>query len=160
MRSLPSALTVEMMSLTAPLPTVARTVLREELVAFGESLGGSLTPPHLLALSGDLGAGKTTLIQAICRGYGVTTAVTSPTFTLVHVYDAPRSQVFHLDLYRLRDPSELTNIGWDDILNEPAIVVVEWADRAGARLPHGHTRIHLDHVDQDAQLRALRVEIR
>lgn len=147
------------MSLTAPLPAAAVTVSRDDLVAFGEALGHRLTSPHLLALSGDLGAGKTTVIQAICRGYGVTSAVTSPTFTLVHVYDAPRSPVFHIDLYRLHDASELTNIGWDDILSEPAIILVEWAERAGARLPRGHTYLHLDHVVGDAQVRLLRADV-
>jgi len=71
---------------------------REELVAWGEALGHAATPPLIITLAGDLGAGKTTLAQAICAGYGVTESVTSPTFALVHRYDAPRSPVYHLDL--------------------------------------------------------------
>src|SRR5512143_2616791 len=99
--------------------SVAKTKLTlGELEAFGESLGRSIVAPHVIAISGDLGAGKTTLIKAICRGYQVHGDVTSPTFALVHRYEAVRSPVFHLDLYRLRDESELTNIGWDDILSE------------------------------------------
>ncbi len=147
------------MTLTALLPAAAVHLSREGLIALGESVGRALVPPHLLALSGDLGAGKTTLVQAICRGYGVTAEVTSPTFAIVHVYEGGRSQVFHLDLYRLRDESELTNIGWDDILNEQAIVLVEWPERAGTRLPQGRTDVHLEHVDRDPEARALRADV-
>ena len=75
---------------------------RDELVAWGEALGRAVSPPLVVALAGDLGAGKTTLAQAMCRGYGVTEPVTSPTFALVHRYDAARSPVYHLDLYRIR----------------------------------------------------------
>ena len=147
------------MMLTASLPTAAVRLSREDLTAFGESVGRALVPPHLLAVSGDLGAGKTTLIQAICTGYGVTSDVTSPTFSLVHVYEGERSQAFHLDLFRLRDASELTNIGWDDILDEPAIILVEWPERAGPRLPMLRTHVHLEHVDHDPDVRALRADV-
>jgi tRNA threonylcarbamoyladenosine biosynthesis protein TsaE len=146
------------MPLLVSLPTAVRVTL-PALVEFGEALGRSLTPPHLVALSGDLGAGKTTLIQAICRGYGVTSDVTSPTFALVHVYNAPRSPVFHLDLYRLRDAAELTNIGWDDIMNERAIILVEWPERAGVRLPTARTHLYLDHVTGDADIRSLHLAV-
>ncbi|HXD23434.1 MAG TPA: tRNA (adenosine(37)-N6)-threonylcarbamoyltransferase complex ATPase subunit type 1 TsaE, partial [Gemmatimonadaceae bacterium] len=67
-----------------------------ELTAWGESLGAGLTAPCVITLEGDLGAGKTTLVQAVARGYGVRDAVTSPTFAIVHQYAAPRSPVFHL----------------------------------------------------------------
>ena len=93
---------------------VARS--RDELVAWGTALGHAATPPLIITLAGDLGAGKTTLAQAICAGYGVTESVTSPTFALVHRYGAPRSPVYHLDLYRIQRPSELVNIGWDEIV--------------------------------------------
>ncbi|HET7373609.1 MAG TPA: tRNA (adenosine(37)-N6)-threonylcarbamoyltransferase complex ATPase subunit type 1 TsaE, partial [Gemmatimonadaceae bacterium] len=83
-----------------------------ELVAWGEALGRAITPPLVVTISGELGAGKTTLVKAICRGYGVTEQVTSPTFTLVHQYAAERSTVYHVDLYRLSDPRDLTNLGW------------------------------------------------
>src|SRR3954471_19073419 len=87
-----------------------------ELVAWGEKFGRAARPPLLVTITGDLGAGKTTLVKAICHGYGVTDDVTSPTFTLVHQYAAARSAVYHLDLYRVRSPDELTNLGWDEIL--------------------------------------------
>lgn len=117
-----------------------------ELIAWGERLGRNITPPLVVTIEGDLGAGKTTLTRAICHGYGVTSDVTSPTFTIVHEYDGGRSKVYHLDLYRLRDPRELVTVGWDDILAEKALVIVEWPDRASSLMPHGHVPISLSHV--------------
>ena len=117
-----------------------------ELARWGEALGASLTAPAVIALSGDLGAGKTTLAQAIARGYGVAEPVTSPTFALVHRYRAPASPVYHLDLYRLAGPQQLANIGWEDALSDDAIVLIEWPDRAGSELPAGARAIALAHV--------------
>jgi tRNA threonylcarbamoyladenosine biosynthesis protein TsaE len=128
-----------------------------ELRSWGETIGGAITAPLVIAVSGDLGAGKTTLIQAICRGYGVAGEVTSPTFALVHEYASGRGPVFHLDLYRLRGPAELTNAGWDDIVNAEAIVLIEWPERAGDRLPREAVRISLSEDPSDASRRVARV---
>jgi tRNA threonylcarbamoyladenosine biosynthesis protein TsaE len=128
---------------------------RAELVAWGESLGHAVVPPLVVALAGDLGAGKTTLAQAICAGYGVTEPVTSPTFAIVHRYDAPRSPVYHLDLYRLERPSDLVNIGWDEIVMSHALVIVEWPERAGELIPPGHVPIDLEHAADDPERRVL-----
>ncbi len=127
----------------------------EELRTWGRELGRASAPPLLITLTGDLGAGKTTLTQAICDGYGVTGPVTSPTFALVHQYTAPRSTVYHVDLYRLDDPSQLTNIGWDDILSDHALVIVEWPERAGTRLPADHLPIDIDYAAGDPDRRLL-----
>lgn len=126
-----------------------------ELIAWGEALGRSASPPLVIAISGELGAGKTTLVQAICRGYGVSDDVTSPTFALVHRYSGRLSPVYHLDLYRLERPEELTNIGWDEIMAEEALVLVEWPERAGARLPHDHVPISLQHLPDEPSRRLL-----
>jgi tRNA threonylcarbamoyladenosine biosynthesis protein TsaE len=117
-----------------------------ELIAWGERLGRNVQPPLVITIEGELGAGKTTLARAICRGYGVTDDVTSPTFTIVQEYRAPRSKVLHLDLYRLTEPRELIAVGWEDLLAERALVIVEWPDRAPALMPHGHVPIGLSHV--------------
>lgn len=108
---------------------------RDALVAWGEAIGRELRAPMVLALTGDLGAGKTTLAQAICRGYGVVEPVTSPTFALAHEYASPRGPVLHLDLYRLEDDRALDSIGLDELLTRDALVIVEWPDRAAGRLP-------------------------
>lgn len=126
-----------------------------ELIAWGEGVGRAVRPPMIIAISGPLGAGKTTLIQAICRGYGVVEPVTSPTFALVHEYSAPRSRVFHMDLYRLAGPADLTLIGWDEIVAAHALIVVEWPERAGDRLPAGHVPIDLEYVEGDDTRRVL-----
>ena len=138
------------------LATRGHLVLDErELKHWGEELGRASAPPLLITLTGDLGAGKTTLAQAICSGYGVTEAVTSPTYALVHRYASPRSAVYHIDLYRLDDPSQLTNLGWDDILSDHALVLVEWPERAGERLPDDHLPIDIDYAPGDPERRLL-----
>jgi tRNA threonylcarbamoyladenosine biosynthesis protein TsaE len=140
---------------TAPPPD--RGLSLEELQRWGEAFGRAATAPLVVALSGDLGAGKTTLIQAICRGYGVSADVTSPTFALVHEYPSNRGPVFHLDLYRLRGPADLTNIAWDDIVNADALVLIEWAERAAERLPADAARILLAEDPADGSRRRIRV---
>ena len=127
----------------------------EEMTRWGEALGARLEPPAIVTLDGDLGAGKTTLVQAIARGYGVRDAVTSPTFALVHEYHAPRSPVFHLDLYRLTGPHQLANIGWDDAISATAVVFIEWPERAGSELPPATHSIKLSHVPGKPDLRSL-----
>jgi tRNA threonylcarbamoyladenosine biosynthesis protein TsaE len=131
------------------------TMTRDELVAWGEAFGRASSPPLVIALAGDLGAGKTTLAQAICAGYGVTESVTSPTFAIVHRYEAPRSPVYHLDLYRLERPSDLVNIGWDEIMVAHALVIVEWPERAGALMPAAHVPIDLEYAPDDPDRRVL-----
>jgi tRNA threonylcarbamoyladenosine biosynthesis protein TsaE len=139
-----------------PLAAKGRLTLDEnEMKKWGRDLGEALVPPLVLSLSGDLGAGKTTLTQAICEGYGVSESVTSPTYALVHRYDAEKSAVYHVDLYRLDNESQLTNIGWDDLLAERAIVIVEWPERAGNRMPDDHLHIDIEYLDGDAGRRVL-----
>lgn len=89
---------------------------------------------RVLALSGDLGAGKTTLTRGLLRAFGVQGRIRSPTYTLVEPYDTDRGPVQHLDLYRLRDPGELAALGWRDLAAGSAIVIVEWPERAAGSL--------------------------
>lgn len=126
-----------------------------ELRDWGKDLGHAASPPLVITLTGELGVGKTTLARAICRGYGVEDEVTSPTYALIHEYKAPRSAVFHIDLYRLDSPDQLTNLGWDEIVSSRSLVLVEWPERAGSRLPDDHLPIDLDYVPGDPSLRIL-----
>jgi len=126
-----------------------------ELRRWGEELGKSITPPLIITLTGELGVGKTTLAQAICGGYGVREPITSPTYALVHEYRAPKSAVFHIDLYRLDSADQLTNLGWDEMVGSRSLVLVEWPERAGSRLPDDHLPIDLDYLPDDPGRRIL-----
>jgi tRNA threonylcarbamoyladenosine biosynthesis protein TsaE len=126
-----------------------------QLRAWGEELGRGATPPLLITLTGELGVGKTTLAQSICRGYGVLDEVTSPTYALVHQYSAPKSPVFHIDLYRIESPDQLTNLGWDEIVSSRCLVLIEWPERADTRLPEDHLPIDLDYMPGDPTRRIL-----
>ncbi|HEV7388314.1 MAG TPA: tRNA (adenosine(37)-N6)-threonylcarbamoyltransferase complex ATPase subunit type 1 TsaE [Gemmatimonadaceae bacterium] len=130
-------------------------VSEAELRHWGEELGRAATPPLLITLTGELGVGKTTLAQSICLGYGVKEEITSPTYALVHEYVAAKSPVFHIDLYRLETPDQLTNLGWDEIVSSRALVLVEWPERAGSRLPDDHLPIDLDYTADDPIRRIL-----
>jgi tRNA threonylcarbamoyladenosine biosynthesis protein TsaE len=130
-------------------------VRRDELIAWGERFGRAAQPPLVVGISGELGAGKTTLVQAICRGAGVRDDVTSPTFALVHEYAGARYPVYHLDLYRLENARDLTNIGWDDIMSAHALVLIEWPERAGDRMPPDAVSIELEHHPADPDRRLL-----
>lgn len=135
----------------------ALTLTRAGLEAWGATFGRALRAPAVVALRGDLGSGKTTLAQAICRGLGVSDVVTSPTYALVHEYKGAQAIVFHLDLYRLTGPHELANLAFDDILDAGGIVLVEWPERAGDSLPRDRVEIMLEHVAGDETLRRLRL---
>lgn len=108
-----------------------------------EALGGALAAtlagnppsgPLLLALSGELGAGKTTLTRGLLRALGVTGAIRSPTYTLVEPYETPAGEILHLDLYRLAGPDELAELGYRDLAAQAALVIVEWPERAAGEL--------------------------
>lgn len=117
------------------LPAAPGEVDLDGLRAWGHALGRVLRGPVIVAIRGDLGAGKTTLVQAIAEGAGVGDEVTSPTFALVHEYGGAHGIVHHLDLYRLDGPGQLTNLAWDEIVGGDGIVLIEWPERAGNRLP-------------------------
>jgi tRNA threonylcarbamoyladenosine biosynthesis protein TsaE len=126
-----------------------------ELRAWGERFGASLRAPACITLRGDLGAGKTTLVQAIAAGLGVQDDVTSPTYSIVHRYAAPVGTVWHFDLYRIKRPDELAQVGWDDALDSGGVVLVEWPEVAQTLLPATHVALELEHVPDDAERRRL-----
>ena len=123
-----------------------RELTQHQLEAEGETLGRSLPPGTLLAFEGELGAGKTTFIQAIARGLGVAGQATSPTYALVHRYHGRRGPVFHLDCYRLRSADEAADLDWEGLVAEGDAILVEWPERAGAWLPQPARRFRLHHL--------------
>ena len=110
-----------------------------ETESLGEKFGRAAERGLVIALSGDLGAGKTQLVKGIARGLGITARVHSPTFTLVNEYGGGRLKLFHLDLYRLETPEQILSVGIEDYLPPDGVLVIEWAERlqpgAGGREP-------------------------
>ena len=100
-----------------------------ETEALGETLGRAAQRGLVLALSGDLGAGKTQLVKGLARGLGVTARVHSPTFTLVNEYGGGRLKLFHLDLYRLETPAQILSAGIGEYLSPDGVAVIEWGER-------------------------------
>src|SRR5207248_1392873 len=100
----------------------------EETIALGRELASLLTPPKLMVLRGDLGAGKTTLIKGIAEGFNAASQqdVTSPTFTLIHEYRGPSATLYHIDLYRVDTQRELETLGLDDLMSESSVLLIEW----------------------------------
>ena len=102
----------------------------EETLALGEAMGRQISQGLAMALKGDLGAGKTTFVKGLAKGLGVSEDyyITSPTFTIINEYPAPPLTLYHLDLYRLSSADELDYIGFDDIVDDNHVIVVEWPD--------------------------------
>lgn len=118
--------------------------------ALGKELAAGLAVGDVLMLHGDLGAGKTTLTQGVASGLGVEGPVQSPTFTLVREHRGREMTLYHLDLYRLTDPDELEDLGYEVYLDPPdGVSVVEWPERAGDWLPDRFTLVQIKHLGGD-----------
>jgi tRNA threonylcarbamoyladenosine biosynthesis protein TsaE len=126
----------------------------EETTLWGREFAKCLQPPVLVLLSGDLGSGKTTLTKGIVAGLGAAAEdeVTSPTFTLVHVYGtASAGKVYHADLYRIESFHDFETLGLEDIFAKPAVVILEWSERFPLPSPWPQFRLHLEHLGGDAR---------
>jgi len=110
----------------------------------GARLADLLRGEGVLHISGDLGAGKTTLCRGMLRAMGYSGAVKSPTFTLVEPYQFPESEVYHFDLYRLGDPGELEYIGIDEYFGDNKLCLIEWPEKAIGHLPQHDLEIAID----------------
>jgi tRNA threonylcarbamoyladenosine biosynthesis protein TsaE len=157
------------MSTLAPSSLTIHLATHEATHKFGRHLGAALEPGQIVALSGDLGAGKTTLTQGIAQGLGISAHVTSPTFTLINQYGpgSRRILLVHIDTYRLGEGSasataEATGLGLDEIFadavltdghSDGAIVVIEWAERVASLLPADTLYINLAPVPANADAR-------
>ncbi len=123
----------------------------EETIAFGRTLAAELTPPLLILLRGDLGAGKTTLVKGIAEGYEAASAddVTSPTFTLVHEYRGTRAALYHIDLYRVDTERELETLGLDDLVGPTSILLIEWGEKFPRFVRERNVEIVLERVSEN-----------
>ncbi len=124
----------------------------EETIAKGREIAAQLRPPVIVMLSGELGSGKTTLTKGIISGLGAAREedVTSPTFTLVHVFHN-HCKVYHVDLYRVENFQDLESLGLEDALGEQAIVIIEWPERFTFRTDWPRVEILLEHAGGDSR---------
>ncbi len=126
----------------------------EETTHWGREFARRLKPPILVLLTGELGSGKTTLTKGIVAGLGAAKEdeVTSPTFTLVHVYGATEaSKVYHADLYRVETFHDFETLGLEDIFAKPAVAILEWSERFPLQSPWPQIRVRLEHLGADAR---------
>lgn len=130
-----------------------------ELEEWGVAFARAQHRPCLITLTGDLGTGKTTLARALCRGFGVRDidAVTSPTFAILQEYDATNFVVTHADLYRLNTEAELDMLGWDEIIENAQVAIVEWPERTSRGWPATAIHIQLDYGTGDNLTRGITV---
>lgn len=124
----------------------------EETTRWGREFAKRLKPPTLVLLTGELGSGKTTLTKGIVSGLGAAKEdeVTSPTFTLVHVYGGT-SKVYHADLYRIESFHDFETLGLEDLFASPAIVILEWSERFPLPSPWPQIRLKLEHLGADTR---------
>jgi tRNA threonylcarbamoyladenosine biosynthesis protein TsaE len=139
--------------LNVPTPERMRTV-GEAVAQAIDDVGGAC----VIALDGELGAGKTTLVSGILRAYGVTGPVRSPTYTLIEPYEAAGKRIYHLDLYRLVDPNEVEPLGIRDLLSEAPVLLIEWPSRAAGALPAFDLTIGIDYLSTDGDGRRLTLQ--
>lgn len=128
-----------------------RTGAPEETRALGRQLALSLLPGDVLLLYGDLGAGKSELTRGIAEGLGITTIVTSPSFTILNVYDEGRIPLYHFDWYRLSGADELYEMGMDEYLGGDGVAVVEWPSQCPEAIPETYLAVHLTPVGESGR---------
>ncbi len=123
---------------------VIETYSPEETFALGEKMGRDAGPGEVYTLIGDLGVGKTVFTQGIASGLGITEPVSSPTFTIVQVYEEGRMPFYHFDVYRIGDIEEMEEIGYEDYFYGEGLTLIEWADLIEELLPMKRREIRIE----------------
>lgn len=123
---------------------IYETYSAEETAQLGRGVAEHLTPGSVFALMGDLGVGKTVFAQGIASGLGITQPVCSPTFTIVQEYDEGRMPFYHFDVYRIADPQEMEEIGYEEYFYGEGVTMVEWADRIAELMPAQYQKITIE----------------
>ena len=124
--------------------STVETFSMEETMELGRSIGREAKPGEVYTLIGDLGVGKTVLTQGIAEGLAITEAICSPTFTIVQVYEEGRLPLYHFDVYRIGDPEEMDEIGYEDYFYEDGVTLIEWANLIEELLPEHHKEITIE----------------
>ena len=125
----------------------------EATLRLGEALAAGVAPGRVLFISGDLGAGKTTLVRGLLKGLGYAGRAKSPTYALVEPYMLSSLDLYHFDFYRFKDRSEWLNSGFREHFNPGSVCIVEWPEKAGSLLPSPDVRIQLQHNGESRQAR-------
>lgn len=137
--------------------TTYKTNSEKETYALGRRFAESLKPGDAVSLEGDLGTGKTAFAKGVAAGLGVRDSVVSPTFTLVNSYEGAIT-LHHFDVYRIDDPDELLEIGWEEYLDPGAVCLVEWGDRIPGLMPPATIRVLVARTPGDADERQITIE--
>lgn len=123
---------------------IIETFSAEETKKLGYDIGHAAEAGKVITLIGDLGVGKTVFAQGIAEGLGITDLVNSPTFTIVQEYDEGRIPFYHFDVYRIDDPDEMYEVGFEDYFYGEGLCMIEWADLIKELIPVKHTRITIE----------------
>lgn len=117
---------------------------QEETLTIGEKIGKLVTPGAVVTVDGNLGVGKTVLAQGIAKGLGIVEPVVSPTFTIVQEYEEGRLPFYHFDVYRIEDPDEMYEIGFEEYFYGDGVCLIEWAELIQELLPENHVHIIIE----------------
>lgn len=114
-----------------------------DTMSLGKHLGEKTRPGDIICLTGDLGAGKTHFTKGIALGLQIYDQITSPTFTIVNEYEGGRLKLFHFDVYRVNDPDEIYNIGFDEYIFDKGVSIIEWANYISELIPEDYISVHI-----------------
>lgn len=138
---------------------ITETYSREETFALGKALGLKAKPGSIYTLTGGLGVGKTVFTQGFAEGLGITEPVSSPTFTILQVYEGGRLPFYHFDVYRIGDIDEMDEIGYEDCFYGEGACMIEWAELIGELIPEGAHRITIEkNLNKGTDYRLIKIE--
>lgn len=120
----------------------------EKTMELGRQLGLKLNSGDIVCLNGDLGAGKTHFTKGVAKGIGIDDQITSPTFTIVNEYEGGRLKLYHFDVYRVNDPDEIANIGFDEYIFGKGASIIEWSDYIEALIPEEHISVIIKKIPE------------
>lgn len=123
---------------------IIETLSPEETEAFGRRLAAAASPGDIICLNGELGVGKTVFVKGFSEGLGITEPVVSPTFTILQEYREGRLPMYHFDVYRIEDPSEMEEVGIDEYFYGDGVCLIEWAGLIAELIPRGASRILIE----------------
>lgn len=138
---------------------VIESATREETLAFGEMIGRQAVPGTVICVDGGLGVGKTVLAQGIAKGLGIAEPVVSPTFTIIQEYRDGRLPFYHFDVYRIEEPEEMYEVGFEDYFYGSGVCMIEWAELIRELLPEEYVHITMEkQLEKGTGYRIIRVK--